>query len=69
MAAANSKLAEAIAEAVYQVQPELYLYGLAGSELIRAAERIGVRGVNEVFADRTYTSDGGQRLAVTRVLL
>ncbi|WP_285888943.1 LamB/YcsF family protein [Paenibacillus polysaccharolyticus] len=58
MAATNSKLAEAIAEAVYRVQPELYLYGLAGSELIRAAQRIGVRGVNEVFADRTYTSDG-----------
>ncbi|PZT56730.1 LamB/YcsF family protein [Paenibacillus silvae] len=58
MAAADIKLAEAIAEAVYQVQPELYLYGLAGSELIKAANRIGVRGVSEVFADRTYRSDG-----------
>lgn len=58
MAATDSKLAEAIAEAVYRVQPELYLYGLASSELIRAAKRIGLRGVNEVFADRTYTSDG-----------
>lgn len=58
MAAADAKLAEAIAEAVYQVRPEAYLYGLAGSELIRAAERIGVRGVNEVFADRTYSSEG-----------
>ncbi|MGO4529986.1 LamB/YcsF family protein [Paenibacillus sp. 2TAF8] len=58
MAAANANLAEAIAEAVYKVQPELFLYGLAGSELITAAKRIGVRGVNEVFADRTYGSDG-----------
>ncbi|WP_434748287.1 LamB/YcsF family protein [Paenibacillus amylolyticus] len=58
MAVAHAKLAEAIAEAVYQVQPELYLYGLAGSELVCAAKRIGVRGVNEVFADRTYRSDG-----------
>ena len=58
MAAANAILAEAIAEAVYKVQPELYLYGLAGSELITAAKRIGVRGVNEVFADRTYGSGG-----------
>lgn len=32
MAAEDAKLAEAITEAIYQVQPELYLYGLAGSE-------------------------------------
>ncbi|PYE47356.1 LamB/YcsF family protein [Paenibacillus barcinonensis] len=58
MAAADIKLAQAIAEAVYQVEPELYLYGLAGSELMMAAKRTGVRGVSEVFADRTYCSDG-----------
>ncbi|MCM3174720.1 5-oxoprolinase subunit PxpA [Paenibacillus sp. MER 99-2] len=58
MAADDAGLAEAIAEAIYQVQPELYLYGLAGSAMIEAADRIGLRSVSEVFADRTYGADG-----------
>ncbi|WP_419890866.1 LamB/YcsF family protein [Paenibacillus xylanexedens] len=58
MAVEDAKLAEGIAEAIYQVQPDLYLYGLAGSELIHAADRIGMRSVSEVFADRTYGVDG-----------
>ncbi|PQP83729.1 lactam utilization protein LamB [Paenibacillus sp. PCH8] len=58
MAAEDSKLADGIAEAIYQVQPDLYLYGLAGSELIQSATRIGLRSVSEVFADRTYGADG-----------
>ena len=49
---------EAIAEAVYKVQPELTLYGLAGSELTRAGEKIGLRTAHEVFADRTYQANG-----------
>lgn len=61
MAAADVTLAEAVAEAVYRVQPELYLYCLAGSALIEAADRIGVRSVSEVFADRTYEADGTLR--------
>lgn len=58
MAAQDEALAEAIAEAVYKVDGGLLLYGFAGSALIRAAERIGIRGVHEVFADRSYESDG-----------
>ncbi|MCR8846389.1 LamB/YcsF family protein [Paenibacillus sp. SC116] len=58
MAAHQEKLAEAIAEAVYRVNPELVLYGLSGSQLIRAGERIGLRTASEVFADRTYCRDG-----------
>ncbi|MBD1382177.1 LamB/YcsF family protein [Metabacillus arenae] len=58
MAAVNQLLAEAIAEAVYKIDPELILYGLAGSELVKAGERIGMKTVNEVFSDRTYQSDG-----------
>ncbi|MGC5775396.1 LamB/YcsF family protein [Paenibacillus pabuli] len=58
MAAEDDQLAEGIAEAIYKVQPELYLYGLAGSALIQAADRIGLRSVSEVFADRTYGVDG-----------
>ncbi|MBF8961906.1 5-oxoprolinase subunit PxpA [Pontibacter sp. FD36] len=58
MAATDVKLAEAIAEAVYKVKPEALLYGLAGSELIKAANRLNLRAANEVFADRTYQQDG-----------
>lgn len=58
MAATNAQLAESIAEAIYKVQPELTLYGLAGSELTRAGEKIGLKTAHEVFADRTYQANG-----------
>lgn len=58
MAAKNAELSEAIAEAVYKVNPTLILFGLAGSELIKAGKRLGLRTANEAFADRTYQSDG-----------
>jgi len=58
MASVNPGLAEAIAEAVYKVDPELILFGLAGSELIKAGGKSGLRTASEVFADRTYQSDG-----------
>jgi UPF0271 protein len=58
MAAVNAGLAEAIAEAVYKVDPELILFGLSGSELIRAGQKIGLRTASEVFADRTYQENG-----------
>ncbi len=58
MAAVDSKLAEAITEAIYRFQPELILFGLANSELIKAGKKIGLQTANEVFADRTYQNDG-----------
>ncbi|MHA6248231.1 LamB/YcsF family protein [Pontibacter sp. CAU 1760] len=58
MAAVNPQLAEALCEAVYRVQPETILYGLAGSELIKAGQRLGLATAHEVFADRTYQPDG-----------
>ncbi|WP_035560819.1 LamB/YcsF family protein [Hymenobacter sp. IS2118] len=58
MAATNAALAEAIAEAVYRVQPELTLYGLAGSALTKAGEKLGLKTAHEVFADRTYQANG-----------
>ncbi|WP_051507012.1 LamB/YcsF family protein [Saccharibacillus sacchari] len=58
MAAARADLAEAIAEAVYRVNPALALFGLANSELTRAAGRIGLRVAHEAFADRGYLADG-----------
>jgi len=58
MGARDEQLAEAIAEAVYRFDPSLLLYGLSGSRLLAAAERWGLTAVSEVFADRSYRSDG-----------
>ncbi|WP_457325030.1 5-oxoprolinase subunit PxpA [Roseateles sp. P5_E11] len=57
-AARDPALADAVAAAVLDVNPALALYGLAGSELLKAAERTGLRAVAEVFADRGYRADG-----------
>ncbi|AJY74126.1 5-oxoprolinase subunit PxpA [Paenibacillus beijingensis] len=58
MAARDTALAEAIAEAVYRVNPGLILFGLSGSELIRAGKKASLATASEVFADRTYQADG-----------
>lgn len=58
MAAKDTALAEAIAQAVYDVSPSLILFGLSGSALTKAGEKIGLRTAHEVFADRTYQADG-----------
>lgn len=58
MAAKSPSLSEAIAEAVYKVDPDLILFGLAGSELIKAGQKAGLRTASEVFSDRTYQEDG-----------
>ncbi|WP_144534136.1 LamB/YcsF family protein [Bacillus pumilus] len=58
MAAKNTELSESIAKAVYHVDPSLVLYGLSGSELALAGERIGLQVAHEVFSDRTYQTDG-----------
>jgi len=58
MAARDGSLARAIAKAVKDFDPRLVLFGLAGSELVRAGHEAGLRVANEVFADRTYQPDG-----------
>lgn len=58
MAAKDEKLAYAIAEAVYDVDPNLTLLGLSNSFLISAAKATGLKVANEVFADRAYNRDG-----------
>ncbi|NOU91842.1 5-oxoprolinase subunit PxpA [Paenibacillus sp. LMG 31456] len=58
MASVDTSLSDAIAEAVYRIDPELILFGLAGSELVKAGSRKGLRVAGEVFADRTYRADG-----------
>ena len=81
MAAKNKALAAAIAQAVHDVNPQLILYGLAGSYLISEGKKIGLQTASEVFADRTYQPDGtltprsqpdamvtDEELAISRVL-
>lgn len=57
-AARDARVAQAVAEAVYEADPRLLLIGLAGSRLIAAGAECGLSTVNEVFADRTYQADG-----------
>lgn len=57
-AAKDAELAKAIASAVRTFVDDLILYGLPGSYLISEADAIGLRTASEVFADRTYQSDG-----------
>lgn len=57
-AAKNRPLADAIAQAVKDFDPALILYGLAGSESIRAADSIGLTTAAEAFCDRSYQVDG-----------
>lgn len=58
MAAKDQTIAKAIAKAVFLFDPHLLLYGLSGSELIKAGKEAGLKTVSEVFADRTYQNDG-----------
>jgi UPF0271 protein len=57
-AARDEAAADAIARAVHDVDGSLALLGLAGSAMITAAERVGIRAVNEAFVDRAYRADG-----------
>lgn len=47
-----------IARAVKEYNPALKLMGLAGHNLVKAAEEVGLQAINEVFADRAYEADG-----------
>ncbi len=58
MAARDLSLAQAIAKAVRDFNDSLILFGLSGSELIRAGETAGLKTASEVFADRSYEADG-----------
>ena len=54
----NRDQAQAVAEAVHAVDPNLPVLGLAGSVFFAEAERVGLRTVPEAFADRAYRPDG-----------
>ena len=54
----HEEQARAVVEAVAAYDPRLAVLGLPGSALLAAADRAGVRGVAEAFADRAYTAGG-----------
>ena len=58
MAAKDEKLALAIAEGIAEIDPSLILLGLSGSQMLKAAEKLGLKAKKEVFADRAYEEDG-----------
>lgn len=49
---------KAIAEAIKELDPNLYMVCLGNSAMVVAAQAVGVKYVEEVFADRAYTSQG-----------
>lgn len=50
--------AQAVVDAVASVDVSLAILGLPDSEVLRLAEKAGLRAVPEAFADRAYNSDG-----------
>jgi 5-oxoprolinase (ATP-hydrolysing) subunit A len=70
MAVRDRALADAIARAILAFDRSLILFGLPGSELLRAGAAAGLRVASEGFADRAYAPDGSlaQRTAPGSVI-
>jgi UPF0271 protein len=58
MAGRDVTLALAVARAVAAVDSRLILVGLAGSHIIEAGKKMGLRVAAEAFVDRAYHQDG-----------
>ncbi len=58
MAARDGALARAICQAIREYDRSLVLLALAGSEMVRTAQEMGLPVAQEVFADRGYEEDG-----------
>ncbi len=58
MAAKDYEMSRAICEGIRDFDDNIIIMGLAGGELIRAAEELKLRTASEVFADRAYEDDG-----------
>ena len=58
MAVHDATLSAAIARAVAAFDQSLILFGLPGSEILKAGRAAGLRVAAEVFADRAYEPDG-----------
>ena len=60
-AAKDTHLARVIGNAVDHVAPDLDIMCLSGSLMVKILEDMGLKVVQEAFADRTYERDGGLR--------
>lgn len=58
MAESDDDIAVAIVDAVRTRDPKLALVGLSGGRLVRIGQRLGLRTVREIFADRAYCGNG-----------
>jgi UPF0271 protein len=58
LAATDTRVADQIARGVAKVNPRLVLVALSGGAAIDAGARARLATASEVFADRTYESDG-----------
>ncbi len=58
MAGKDYALAYAICAGIAEIDTQLILLGLSGSEMLKAAKDVGLRAACEVFADRAYEADG-----------
>lgn len=57
-AAADEEFSTRLIDTLRRIRPGLYVYGMAGSALHRAAEASGHPVVREFYADRDYGRDG-----------
>jgi UPF0271 protein len=57
-AARDPELARQIAQLIREIDSDLALMGLAGSELVKAGREAGLQVIEEGFADRAYLPDG-----------
>lgn len=58
MAGKDYALSRAICEGIAEIDDKLILLGLSGSQMLKAAEDMGLCSAKEVFADRAYEADG-----------
>lgn len=53
----DREVSRAICEAVYEIDSRISIFYCAGAVLGEEAERIGLRALSEIFADRAYMDD------------
>ncbi|KGT87814.1 hypothetical protein NG99_22815 [Erwinia typographi] len=58
MAAENSELALAVAQAIYKVDKDLIMVVMPGMETERAALKLGLPLAREIYVDRAYADNG-----------
>ncbi|WP_413735980.1 LamB/YcsF family protein [Sodalis sp. RH21] len=58
MAAEDAGLAMAVARAIYAVDRDLLMVVMPGMETEKAGEKMGLRLVREIYADRAYADNG-----------